>query len=407
MKVASKPTTQKDPLADSSGQPGQRSEKESVLLALSTALAGIRERKELFAAIFEQINPIIPVDDTGLIVLNQTGENWQDWTNVDNYQNAPASTQLQQMGYDRLQPMDRWMEYTLHHTGIMTVARFMELYPEHPFGPVMWAAGLREMLFTPLLHRGKTLGVLFLDSRREGTYTETHLPLFQAVTNLIAVAVANILANEEILQREREKSVLLSISEAVATIRDKQDLLKVVFEKVQPLFSFYDTGFFVLDPQGEYIEDWSVTFREVSPSAANLQLQASGAGKIRYAGSAIEWAIGRLKAAAGPQIFPYNEAIFSQYPDYPQFEVLKRIGYQESLAALLRTDGREMGLLLFNSLTADHFQASQFTLFQAVADQLAVAVANILANEEILRTRTGEGFAIKSKRRHGYHPGPG
>ncbi len=563
MKVASKPTAQKDPLANPGNQVGQPGERESVLLALSTALAGIRERKELFGTIIEKIRPVIPVDDTGLLVLDKTGRYWQDWTNVDNYQGHAASTQLKQMGYDGLLPVDRWMEYTLNHTGIMTVGKFKEQYPEHPFGPVMWEAGLREMMFAPLVHRGDRLGVLFFDSQQAGTYSETHLPLFQAVADLIAVAVANILANEEILEREREKatllsiseqlatirdkhdlfsvifqklrpvfrfddavvvlcdeqrqhtlhlhtatnpsaqhndhyqfiiservpvagtpyeeflfndapkiysyqylsgryphhvgvrilkdfgllesvfmplryggrvlgtlefhateqgrfaesqmplfsnvadqvavavaniladeeilererekSVLLSISEAVATIRDKQDLLKVVFEKVQPLFSFYDTGFFVLDPQGEYIEDWSVTFREVSPSAANLQLQASGAGKIRYAGSAIEWAIGRLKAAAGPQIFPYNDAIFSQYPDYPQFEVLKRIGYQESLAALLRTDGREMGLLFFNSLTADHFQASQFTLFQAVADQLAVAVANILANEEILQ----------------------
>jgi hypothetical protein len=56
------------------------------------------------------------------------------------------------------------MEYTLHHTGIMTVAGFMEQYPEHPFGLVMWEAGLREMMFTPLLSGDRKLGVLFFDS---------------------------------------------------------------------------------------------------------------------------------------------------------------------------------------------------------------------------------------------------
>ncbi len=134
------------------------------LVAIGAAIARVRQRKELFATIIEKIRTVIPVDDTGLLVLDPTGQYWQDWTNVDNYQNAPAATQLQQMGYDGFLPIDRWMEYTLHHTGIMTVAGFMEQYPEHPFGLVMWEAGLREMMFTPLLSGDRKLGVLFFDS---------------------------------------------------------------------------------------------------------------------------------------------------------------------------------------------------------------------------------------------------
>jgi hypothetical protein len=147
-----------------------------VLIPIARSIAAVRGRKELFATIFGQIKPIIPVDDTGLLVLDQTGNFWQDWTNMDNYQNHPSATQLGQMGYDGLLPVDQCIEYFLHHSGIMSVAQFRELYPEHPFGPVMWEAGLREMLFTPLTHRGKTLGVLFFDSEKEGTYTRRTLP---------------------------------------------------------------------------------------------------------------------------------------------------------------------------------------------------------------------------------------
>ncbi len=93
--------------------PTTRTEEELllVLLKINTAIASIRERKELFTSILDQIKPLIPVDDTGVLVLDKTGTRWQDWTNVDNYQNHPSATQLQQLGYDGLQPMDRFMEY--------------------------------------------------------------------------------------------------------------------------------------------------------------------------------------------------------------------------------------------------------------------------------------------------------
>ena len=176
----------------------------SLLLTISQTIAAVRDRKELFTAIFEHINPVIPVDDTGLVVLDKTGNYWQDWTNVDNYQGHQAATRLQQMGYDQFLPMDRFTEYTLNHTGVLTVTQFRVQYPEHPFGEVMWEAGISELLFTPLMHGGQKLGVLFLDSEQEGTYTEAHLRLSKTIADLIAVAVANILANEEV-QRLNEQ----------------------------------------------------------------------------------------------------------------------------------------------------------------------------------------------------------
>jgi transcriptional regulator with GAF, ATPase, and Fis domain len=493
------------------------------------------------------------------------------WTNANNYQNAPAATQLQQMSYEGWLPVDLWMEYTLHHSGIMTIARFRELYPEHPFGEVMWKAGLREMIFTPLLHRGKTLGVLFFNLQEEGTYTQSHLPLFkviadltavavanilateeilereheksvllgiskdiasvrgkedllqlvlekikplfsfydcgilvidkqnrfrdlavvhteidpseanltlrelgfygqgqglpyqdsalewtihqieekghpvifnylddysrfsdgtllgqlrqlgyreglagqlriggrcygaffinfqqegqagrvslplfQNVTDQLSVAVANILANEEILEREREKTLLLSLSESLATIRDKGQLLKVVLGQVRPLFGFYDAGLFVLDKERQYIEDWTVTLPQINDSQANLLLRAQGAGRIPFAGSVMAWAVEQLRQAKSPLVFSYTEDLFGQFPDYPQFSVIRQIGYKESISALLRTGEEECGILFFNALSENYFRQEQFALFQAIADLVAIAVANILANEEIL-----------------------
>jgi GAF domain-containing protein len=157
------------------------------LLPVIRAIATIRERTELFTTIIEQIKPVLPVDDTGILILDKTGNYWQDWTNADNYQKTNAVIQAQQPGLDQSFPVDRWMRYVLNHSGIMSVACFMQQYPEHPFGPVMWEAGLREFIFTPLVFGGKKLGVLFFDAEKEGTYTEEHLHLFQSLAELLAI----------------------------------------------------------------------------------------------------------------------------------------------------------------------------------------------------------------------------
>ncbi|GAB3220259.1 sigma-54-dependent Fis family transcriptional regulator [Spirosoma arcticum] len=357
----------------------------SLLLTISQTIAAVRERKELFTAIFEHLKPVIPVDDTGILVLDKTGKYWQDWTNVDNYQGHQAATQLQQKGYDQFLPMDRFTEYTLNHTGVITVAQFRGHYPEHPFGEVMWEAGIRELMFTPLMHRGKKLGVLFLDSEQEGTYTEAHLRLCKTIADLIAVAVANILANEEILEREREKTQLLKITELIAQVKATNDLLWLIVDKIKPLFGFHDCGLFVVSADEKTHTDLAAVLPDVSPSEWNEAIAAVSAN-IPHTGSAAEWMMQELATAGEPVLFDFQELV-ERFPDYPQISGtgLLEMGYRDCLAAGLTVRGKSIGFFCINALQKEYFQPAVFTLFQTVTHTISIAIANILTNEEVQR----------------------
>jgi hypothetical protein len=52
--------------------------------------------------------------------------------------------------------------------------------------------------------------------------------LVQGISMQLSVALANILAGEHIAELEREQSMMLSISNDIATTRDKKDLLDVL-----------------------------------------------------------------------------------------------------------------------------------------------------------------------------------
>jgi len=179
--------------------------------------------------------------------------------------------------------------------------------------------------------------------------------------------------------------ILLEISQAIASVREKDDLLRLILERVKSLFGFYDVGIFVLDASGEYHRDLSVAHPSIAPSsvAAESLFAAGLSGWLLHKDSPIEHDIKLCEEAGAPLVFKFDE-MMRDFPDYPFQKVMENLGYQDFLATVLRVRGETTGILYFNSLEADFFQPARFSLFQSIADQIAVAVANILANEEIL-----------------------
>ena len=348
----------------------------ATLLSISEAMATIRERKELFATIIEKIKLLIPIDDTAIIVLDKTGKYWQDWTNVDNYQETEAANRLKEMGHDQFLPMDPLTEYCLTHTGIITLADTIAQYPNHPFLPVLREAGLMEYIYTPLVYGGQKLGILFLDSKKEGTYTTAHLSLIKTIGSQIAVAVANILANEEILEREREKAILLSIAEQIATVRDKDALFRLVFEKLKPIFLFDDAVIAVTHPDSTH-SAFLFQVREETKRHPRFHDAASYRFPIQ------DGVADQTFARSEPWIYQVSE-MAAKHPRAEYLCFIQEVGIREVMAAPLCYQSKPIGLLLLQAVSEHTFSPDLFGLFKSVADQIAAALSNILANEEIL-----------------------
>ena len=93
----------------------------------------------------------------------------------------------------------------------------------HPFIPAILKFKLYCAIVCPLQVRGEVFGYFSLTSF-EDIYRQEQLAFFSAVTDCIAVAVSNILANDEILERERVKTLQIEIGKALAeecTWRDR------------------------------------------------------------------------------------------------------------------------------------------------------------------------------------------
>ena len=353
---------------------------------VSKVMTSIQRREQLKCA-FDRIRSVFAFDSAGLFVLTEDGQQHYELLDSQTLEDDSVQQQLEQRfgRYARFahpnSPIEEMMQ-----AGRVARYDFSALftrYPDYPQREAVEQSGLRQLIAAPLRRGKEVIGLLNFNSKRADRFGEADVAFMQAVAEQMSTVVDNILTNEREQEERQFKEALLSISEAVASIQDKSNLLRVIFDRVKPIFRFYDVGLFVLDEQ-DMIEDWTVSDPSIAISTVNEQLHQRGVSKIPLQGSALEWGFAQVREE-NPIILAYTDAIFEQFPDYYQWDVIKEIGYQEAMITSLKTRGKATGLLMFNSLQSNFFRQEQFTLFQAIADQLAVAVSNVLANEDIQR----------------------
>ncbi len=106
-------------------------------------------------------------------------------------------------------------------------------------------AGLTDVLCVALKAAGKNIGCVFLHTDAAAANT-LNVNLLKGVCAQLSVAVSNILSNEEIVRREKEKSKLLLFSNAIVSVRDKKRLATILKEQLGDLFAIKDYVIYVL-----------------------------------------------------------------------------------------------------------------------------------------------------------------
>ena len=200
--------------------------------------------------------------------------------------------------------------------------------------------------------------------------------LAQGISMQLTVAMAKILAAEQIAEKEREQAMLLSISNSIATTRDKMDLLEVLHSKLRTIFSFSHTVIcilnddkktvrtFLLDPHSpnQQHPDYPRLTDEIFPISDNLLNVALHADT--------------------PVLFD-AEMLIRERKGSLCVRVNYDSGIREFLFVSLRNGEERIGFLMMCSAVTNEIDRHKLNLIQGIASQLSVAVANILANDEL------------------------
>jgi formate hydrogenlyase transcriptional activator len=361
----------------------RREREKSALLGVSQQISKSRNFVDLMEVMTAEVKPLLGFDDFVVAVLSKDKTKYKV-INV-NSVSAHAERGFHPVVTDNLNKeislaedvwvtQDKITERTAPY--YFTVSDRLKKYPGYYWLEMMHETGLRSTISQTLRHQNEIIGFLGVHFAHELENPENLFPLIEGIAGQLAAAVANLLANEEILEREREKTLLLSLSEDIAAIRNAADLLRVVYDKIRTIFPFDDAGLFVLDRTGERHRDLFVDFGLVD---TDLYKNAMPTGWIQHRDSVLE----KLMEQPGTRLIDFEE-LTQEYPGYPQYAPMLEAGIKQLVGAPLKQGEKILGMLFFNSTRAGFYSEKDFSLFESIANQIAVAVSNILANEEIL-----------------------
>ncbi len=235
--------------------------------------------------------------------------------------------------------------------------------------------GIKQLLSVALRVGGKTIGVASFHFF-EYLKIEPKSNLLKSVCAQLAVAVSNIMANEEIVKREEEKTILLSLSTEIASLKNRSDLFQVVNSRIKEIFSITQFGIVKIN---EDRTTHSAFMMDLGAFVTD-QMDFTAITNLKY--KITDKAFSRVMASDDPVILDVNE--LAEEPNPPEYvRFWKEVGFQQLLCLALKAGGNNIGAIFLNidSAAIDEIKIS---LLKGICAQLSVAVSNILANEKVL-----------------------
>ena len=352
------------------------------LMKIGAAVAAVRDVSTLLKTIIAELQPVFDFYDVGLFIVNQA-ENYHIDLVAEMPEISPSEVaySLFERQLHKIPHHDSavaWIvqQITAGQPKLFDFQDLMQHFPDYPQWSAMQPFGYRDCLATVLRVRGETIGMFCLNSLHKDHFSFKQFPLFQAIADQVAITLRNILAQEEVLAQKLRVEQLLTITQAITQIKDRQQLLRTIYQRIRPILPYDNCGLFILteDRQQHYelIDAETIGY---DPSQIAIEQQHGTHSRYLHPGSAVEMMMQR-----GPGLFWVEDFI----EDHPQATIMYETGLRQLIAGPLTYGGETIGMLCFNSKQTDFYTEQHLPLFTAIAEQLSVAVSNVLANEEVL-----------------------
>lgn len=337
-----------------------------VLLECSIGLAAVRTRQEFADAVRTTlvrfnlvrgfgIRRINPDQETMTTYVHDLGIN--DLSNADmtelRQSQFPIFDGLQNRVLDSIIPLQVNIDAEISR-GVSS--RYLAIWK---------SMGLKTMVGIPLRNGDVALGILWLGIE------QANLSLLQAIGSQISVAMSNVLAAEEIIEREREKTFLLGFSNEIARVRTKEDLKNAVFKVLSRVLN-------VKLAMINLIADDNATLIPFMYDRTLFENASEHFDGLVKASNSIHGPLPARVLASEDHIILKVAEELEACPDNPFVQLWAKTGLNYMFAAPLRSAQADLGTLW---LLTDNLKSE---LLQGICSQISTAIANIQANEKIL-----------------------
>jgi formate hydrogenlyase transcriptional activator len=241
---------------------------------------------------------------------------------------------------------------------------------------LMRQAGVRSFCALPLTTAHRRLGTIGFGSTREYAYTGDDLEFMAQVAAQIAVAVDNALNYQNAqeyqrqLARERDRlQVLLDVTNALVSNLDRRELFATISSALRRVIEHEFTSLALLESGNEMLR--VVVYPKsggASPVPEDKRVPVEGSP------------VARVLATRKPLLFDRQE--LERFPREGVRRMLS-VGIRSAICVPLINHDRILGTLGVASLREQAFTQEDVDLLAQIASQIAIAIENTLAFEQI------------------------
>jgi formate hydrogenlyase transcriptional activator len=244
---------------------------------------------------------------------------------------------------------------------------------------VQLECGVSRILMTRLCTGEKAVGFIEMTLADERPPSPGQLQLVKHISHLMAIAVSNILANEEIKRRQQEREILLSLSTDVASVRTIEDLMTTIRLKLKQLLGFTNTGMTFANKEK----------MTCTPVLADPDSTASSHPEYIRSYShvySIYDGLGFEQAFASDKPVIFNLEDLAKKENMPLYVTIPyESGLKKMCITRLCHRGEILGFWMIYYDIESFADDSRLRLIEGLSDQLSVALSNILANDIVTR----------------------
>lgn len=354
-----------------------------VLLDLGNDITRVRDRDDLLTLFSKRVKSYFYFTHTIVTLIDYKDETYTPFL-LDN-QHSPIRDHALYPALikARFSMNEPFMQAVLQADGPISfvLADIMDQPDAPSFLRANYEKGVREILMTKLMKEDKPMGFIHIYTDRPGGFTTEFSSIIKGIAPQLSSAVSNIIRNEENLKKEKEKSFLLDFSSAIATVRTKEELSTVVR-------TFLDK----INLQRAYV------IRKINEDGATLSAYIWDPGISGFSGKDIEelrkisfpindGLHGRVLDSSIPLLFNVDReiqrGIGAQYLPY-----WRRMGYNNFTGVRLRNGDTNLGVMWLG------IEEINIQILQGLCSQISVAMANIMANEQIIQKQEEQAFLL-------------
>jgi len=343
------------------------------LLEINNAIVTNLNREALLHAISESLRIVIPFDRAAFTLYDQKKDKFRFLAIEGLVGSAHFRAGLE---FDRAESISAWVFDHKRSAVCHDVAK-EQRYPNDRY---LIAEGLNSYCVVPMIAGERSIGTLNLASEKTNQYTEEDAEFLCELASQVALAVSNMTVYEEVdalkttVERTAERyRTLLEVNNAIITHRTPEALissLSDILRRIVP--SNRGVVLTIYDPAAD-------TFRYLAMEGPLLSEHFRPGREFHRNETISAWVVDHLR--------PVSRGDIEKEQQYPNDSRLVAGGILSDCIVPLMVAGKCIGTLNVGSPERNQYSEADIETLQGVANQVALAVANMQSFQEIIELK--------------------